>query len=259
MSISIKNLKFSYGRKYPMVLNDISLDIKDGTVNVLLGLNGCGKTTLIKSLAGLFKTIIGDIYYDDKNIKDINITDRSKMIVYVPQKINGIDDVLIGDYLTYGMVNSLKFYQSPSEKDKEKVINMSKKLNIYHLINKKMGEVSGGERQIIYLCSALIQNTKVILLDEPTSSLDLKNQHLILKTLKEIAKEENKTIILSSHNPNHSLFLDCKVALMNNGIIYQYGDAKDIINIENLGNVYGDNICLSKELPYDEISFKVNE
>lgn len=256
MSIDIQNVRFSYGKRGPIVLNDISLKIEDGTISVLLGLNGCGKTTFIKALAGLLKTVSGRILYDDVPLSSLSVRECSRIVAYVPQKIFGIDDVVVSDYLTYGMVNTLRFYQSPDKADREKVAEMSRKLKVDHLLFKKMGEISGGERQIICLCASLLQNTRVLLLDEPTSALDLRNQNLVLSTLKGIATDENKTIILSSHNPNHALFLGSKVMLMDNGRIICYGDAHDVVTIGTLESVYGDDICLSRDLPYDEITFR---
>ena len=101
-----------------------------------------------------------------------------------------------------------------------------------------------------------MQNTKIILLDEPTSALDLSNQALILGCLKDICKRDGKTIILSTHNPNHALFLDSNVFVMKNGKFIYTGVAKDTIRIEKLKEIYGDNLCLSSTLQYDEISFK---
>lgn len=128
-------------------------------------------------------------------------------------------------------------------------------VQITHLLDKNIGEVSGGERQIIFIACALIQDTPIILLDEPTSALDIKNQNKVLTVLKEISKE-SKTIILSSHNPNHALFLDSNVILMNKGVIATTGIAKDLITVEKLTSIYGEHVCYSDELGYREISFK---
>ena len=119
-----------------------------------------------------------------------------------------------------------------------------------------MGKISGGERQIVTIATCILQNTPIILLDEPTSALDLTNQNMVLSVLKSYAVNEKKTIILSSHNPNHALFLNSNVALMKDGKILKYGTSKDIITIDTLKEVYGANICLSNELDYQEISFK---
>ena len=118
-----------------------------------------------------------------------------------------------------------------------------------------MGQISGGERQIVSIASCLLQGTPIILLDEPTSALDLKNQNIVLSILREITKE-GKTIILSSHNPNHALFLESNVVLMDKGTIIKQGLCKEIIKAEVLKEIYGENICYSENLNYKEISFQ---
>ncbi len=252
--LEIKNLSFKYDKYLNYILNNISFEVAPGTVNVLLGLNGCGKTTLIKLLAGLLDIREGDVLYGNKSIKELPIKDRSKTFSYVAQIRSGNDEFLVKDYLAYGFVNSLKFYESPKVSQLEEVEKVAKRFNIGLLLNKKLGQLSGGEKQIVTIASAVIQNTPTIILDEPTSALDLKNQNLVLSILRDIAKE-GKTIIMSSHNPNHALFLDSNVILMNKGEIANIGDAKDVINLETLKQVYGDSLCLSVDLPYKEVSF----
>jgi len=253
--IKVKNLSFQYSKGTKMVLDDLSFEIQPGTVNVLLGLNGCGKTTLIKLMAGLIDLNNGDILYDETSLKKISIKERSKVFSYVAQKNTNSDDFYVKDYLTYGFVNSLKFYETPKTEQLEAMKRISQKLKIEHLLDKKIGQLSGGEKQIITIAAAIIQNTPIIILDEPTSALDLRNQNLVLTVLSEISRE-GKTIILSSHNPNHALFLNANVLLMNHGKIVKCGLSGEIVNTKILKDVYGESICFSEELPYKEISFK---
>lgn len=93
-------------------------------------------------------------------------------------------------------------------------------------------------------------------MDEPTSALDIKNQNVVLSIIKQIAEEERKIFILSSHNPNHALFLNSSVCLLKDGKVANFGTASEIIQVEKLKEIYGENICESKDLPYNEISFK---
>lgn len=256
MNIKISNLSFKYDKKaLNPTLDSINLEIKEGTINVLLGLNGCGKTTLIKLLAGLEKPLDGSIQYNDSELKNIKIRERAKMFSYVPQHANVTNDIPIRQYLSYGTTNTLAFYEHPGKKEMDRAEQIAERLDITHLLDKSLGEVSGGELQKVLIACSLIQNTPIMLLDEPTSALDMKNQNMVLSVLKEIAKD-GKTIILSSHNPNHALFLDAHVILMNEGKIFEEGSAKELINISKLTNIYGEHLCVSKELDYEEISFK---
>ena len=111
MNIKISNLSFKYDKKATKnVLNSINLEIKPGSVNVLLGLNGCGKTTLIKLLAGLEKPLEGTIEYDSNNLQAIRIRERAKIFAYVPQQANVTNDIPVRQYLSYGTTNTLAFY-----------------------------------------------------------------------------------------------------------------------------------------------------
>ena len=257
MKLKTSNLSFKYDKKAEKnVLNCVNLDIKEGSINILLGLNGCGKTTLIKLLAGLEKPIEGNIYYDEEDLQKIKIRERAKKFSYVPQKVNITADIPVKQYLSYGTTNTLAFYEHPGKEEMELVEIVADSLQISHLLNKNVGEISGGELQIVLIACALIQNTPIMLLDEPTSALDIKNQNLVLSLLKKISKEQNKTIILSSHNPNNALFLDSNVILLHEGRICDQGPAKELVKVDKLVPIYGDHVCVSKDLGYEEISFK---
>ena len=253
--IDVKNLSFKYQRKGKLVLDKLNFSCEKGTVNVLIGLNGSGKTTLIKTIAGLLENYQGDVFIDGENLRGLSIKERAKKMAYVAQRSNAVDDFPVLDYLLFGTVNKMNFYQSPKEEDKKRVLDCAKQFGITHLLDKKLGGISGGERQIVSICAAIVQDTNLVILDEPTSALDIKNQHAVLSIIKRIAKEQGKTFILSSHNPNHALYLSSNIFLLRHGKILAQGQAEDIINIEALKTVYGEDICYSAELPYKEISF----
>lgn len=253
--IDVKELSFKYQRKGKLVLDKLNFSCEKGTVNVLIGLNGSGKTTLIKTIAGLLENYQGEVFIDGENLRELSIKERAKKMAYVAQRSNAVDDFPVLDYLLFGTVNKMNFYQSPKEEDKKRVLDCAKQFEITHLLDKKLGEISGGERQIVSICAAIVQDTNLVILDEPTSALDIKNQHTVLSIIKRIAKEQGKTFILSSHNPNHALYLSSNVFLLRHGKIMAQGQAEDIINIEALKTVYGEDICYSVELPYKEISF----
>lgn len=253
--IDVKELSFKYQKKGKLVLDKLNFSCEKGTVNVLIGLNGSGKTTLIKTIAGLLENYQGEVFIDGENLKGLSIKERAKKMAYVSQRSNAVDDFPVLDYLLFGTVNKMNFYQSPKEEDKKRVLDCAKQFGITHLLDRKLGEISGGERQIVSICAAIVQDTELVVLDEPTSALDIKNQHAVLAIIKKIAREQGKTFILSSHNPNHALYLSSNVFLLRSGKILAQGQAEDIINIQALKTVYGEDICYSVELPYKEITF----
>ena len=193
--IEVKNLSFKYNKNGKTVLDNLSFTIEKGTVNVLIGLNGSGKTTLIKTLAGLLENYSGEIVLDGKKLSEIKIQDRAKIMSYVAQRNNSVDDFLVREYLLFGRVNKLSFYSSPKKEDEDEMLKCAERFKITHLLDKKLGEISGGERQIVSICSAIIQDTDLVILDEPTSALDIKNQHTVLSIIKEIAENESCVIV----------------------------------------------------------------
>lgn len=249
--LQIKDIYFKYQNDY--VIKNVTLSIEANTINVLIGLNGSGKTTLIKMLAGIYKPNQGSIHINDRELFSYSFHERSKTISYVAQGIDIGDDYYVEDYLSFGLMNTLKFYQSPSNQNMNYVREAAKKFNIYQFLGKKMNQLSGGERQIVSICRAYIQNTDIIILDEPTSALDIKNQSLVLRILKEIASV-GKTIILSTHNPNHALYLNSHAILIHEGEVLNYGISNEVVTLNQLEPIYGENIKYSKELHYDEVT-----
>ena len=250
----VSDVSYGYGKGVP-VLDGISLSCQKSSVNALLGLNGCGKTTLIKTMAGLYRPDGGTVTYDGKNLYSLSDRERSNFIAYVNQHGNHVSDYPVQDYLLMSTINSLQFYEEPGRKQMERVEACLDMLGISKMKTKNIGQLSGGQRQLVYICAALVQDSKVILLDEPTSALDIRNEHMVLSTLKGIAEDTGKTILLSTHNPNHALFLDANVFLMDCGKIVSSGPSQEIITEDRLKAVYGEGICLSEKLPYREISY----
>ena len=249
-----KGVSFAYNNG-ENILDGIDMVCERGTVNVLLGLNGCGKTTLIKTMVGLYKPKNGTVTIDGRDLHSLSARERSRYVAYVKQHGNHVSGYSVMDYLLLSTVNTLKFFEEPGKKEMETVDRCLEALGILEMRSKNIGELSGGQRQLVYICAALVQNSDVILLDEPTSALDLKNQNVVIRQLKNIAKTTGKTIILSSHDPNHALKLGAHVFLMKGGKIIDDGPCSEMITAERLRPVYGDDICYSSDLPYREISF----
>jgi iron complex transport system ATP-binding protein len=251
--IEVRNLYFSY-TKDNSIFEGINFSIEEGTINVILGLNGCGKTTLIKLLSGLIKSTSGSIIIDDKSILSMNDHERSKLIAYVPQFSSNRIAFTVEEYLTLSLSNQKSIYWQPNERDRVKIIEFSNRLGIdKKRLSRRVDELSGGERQIVLICGALLQDSKIIILDEPTAALDLKNQYLVLQFLKKCHRN-NKTIIFSCHDPNHALRLGGKTIGLHEGKIFLQGDSRTVIKAENLKNIYGENVCDSKDSIYNFIT-----
>ncbi|MBN4089674.1 ABC transporter ATP-binding protein [Mycoplasma enhydrae] len=249
--IKVRNFSFKY--KKDNILENLNFTIEPNEIYVLLGINGSGKSTLLRCLAGLEKIDKNTILINNKDLNDISIKDRSKLFSYVSQSTNNISEFSVLEYLQFSFVNQYKFFESEKTRNNEKILALLKEVNMDAYINNLVIELSGGQKQIIEICAAILQDTSIIYLDEPTSALDLKNQNMVLKMINEL-KASGKTIIMSDHNPNHALYLNSKVILLDNKTIKKIDDAKKIIKISELNSIYGNDIKNSKNFDYDEIT-----
>ena len=254
-AIELENVTFSYGKGKRKVLDGVGLSCEPGSVNALIGLNGCGKTTLIKVMAGLEKPSAGTVRYYGRDLSELTFRERASVLAYVRQNYGSLSDYSVKDYLLFGTANKLDLFDVPGKGEKEAVREIVERFGITHLYDKKLGELSGGERQIVSICSAMVQDSKVVLLDEPCSALDIVNQNKVLTILNSIAKDSEKTILFSTHNPNHALYTEANVFLLGSGKIIDSGPAEEIITPDRLKPIYGEGICYSKDQPYNEISF----
>lgn len=235
MILEVKNLSFSYG-KYD-VLKDLNFEINSGNVLSILGPNGIGKTTLIKCLLGLRKKSAGKILFDGK---DIDLFDKKTFytfVAYLKQggKENSIYTVL--DTVLLGLASKINPLLKPKDSDVEKVDDILKELGIYNLREKYVLKLSGGEAQMVFMARALIRDPEVLILDEPESNLDYRNQLLMLDTIESLRKKR-KLIIFNTHYPEHALRYSDRVLMLNKGYKYKFGNTVDIINKENIEETY---------------------
>ncbi len=230
MKIIIKNLFFSY--KNGFKIENLNCEIEKFTL--LLGPNGCGKTTLLKIILGILKPEKGEIIFDGKNLLKIPYREKVKLISFIPQFYSEIKGFSVFDMIMMGRNPYKKgIIKRESKTDFEKVKEVIEKLSLKDLEKRDFYSLSGGEKQKVIIGRALAQESKILLLDEPTAHLDLKNQFEILKILKEISKE--KIILGVFHEPFLSLKFADKLIFMKEGKIEYEG--KPII--EKIFEFYG--------------------
>jgi iron complex transport system ATP-binding protein len=196
--IYIKNIVAGYfGKK---VLNNISFSINNGDFFGIIGENGTGKTTLLKVLCNLIKPYSGTIYIKNKNIDYFSKNELSKIISFLPQNMNTDFDFTVYDFIMFGRYTYMNILKIPSKNDCIELKKTIKILNINSLLQRKINMLSGGERQKVLIAQVLVQNTDIIILDEPTSHLDTVNQKYVFEILKKMNEKYNKTIIITLHD-----------------------------------------------------------
>lgn len=235
MTLQINNVSFGY-KKDSLVLDDISLEVQQGEILGILGPNGTGKTTFIKCINNIHTPVGGTVLYDGKNITDLKQEEIAKIIAYVPQYINSYFPVNVIDTVMMGRLPYAG--RNYSKKDEEIVFDIIKKMDLEKFAFRNIKEMSGGERQRVFIARALAQQPKIIILDEPTSSLDLYNQLFILHTVSDLAKENDISIIMTVHDLNlASMFCD-KILMLKDRHIFAYGAPTDVLTEDNINSMY---------------------
>lgn len=195
--IQFRQTEIGYKQK---LLKIDSLDLQEGKVYVLVGRNGVGKSTLLQSMVKLLPLISGDIRYEGISLKNLSRNQMARLISFVESKFDGVEYLSVQDYLMLGRAPYTSLTGKLSEMDKSFVNEISEELQITHLLEKSTTEISDGERQICSVARALIQETPIILMDEPTAFLDFINRQKLLELLIKIAAEKLKCIVLSTHD-----------------------------------------------------------
>ncbi len=232
---------FGYARG-PQILNKINFSISDGDVLSILCPNGVGKTTLLKCMMGLLKWDRGGSYLDGENISVLPQRRLWQKIAYVPQAKSSVfaytaeEMILLGRSAHIGLVNQ------PSQEDYEKVEVTMETVGITHLKGKYCNRISGGELQMVLIARALTAEPSVLVLDEPESNLDFKNQLIILETIRKLAQEKGISSIFNTHYPAHALQISNKSFILNKRGNSFFGDTQAVVNCENMRDSFAVNV-----------------
>jgi iron complex transport system ATP-binding protein len=235
MKVDVKEATFAYNTKD--IFQGLSFSVLDDDVFYILGPNGCGKTTLLKCLSGMLKLKRGEILLDGKSTVYIKRDEMATMLGYIPQEHSPTFPFTVRQIVLMGRAPYLNAFSSPSKKDVLIAEEAIERIDISYLKDKRYTEISGGEKQLVLMARVLAQQPKTMLLDEPTSHLDFKNQTVILRMIKKLS-EEGLSIIMTSHFPNHAFSFSSRVAIMNRGTFLAVGSPEEVITEERLRDTY---------------------
>jgi iron complex transport system ATP-binding protein len=243
MSLEIKNLAFAYDRE--PIFENVSLNVEKGEVVCLLGPNGSGKTTLFKTILGLYRSCEGQIIVNGKDVSNCSRRELAKIMGYVPQNHIPPFPYSVIDVVLMGRTAHINNYAVPSELDYQIACEAMANVSISYLEGKTYTEISGGERQLVLIARALAQQPEILIMDEPTSSLDYGNQIRLLKHIKRLAAQ-GLSIIMSTHSPDHALYCASKAIMLKDGRIFCSGKAEEVITESNLSQIYGIDIEIAQ-------------
>jgi|UniRef100_A0A7J3Z699 ABC-type cobalamin/Fe3+-siderophores transport systems, ATPase components len=243
MRIIVEGLEVWYNST--QALRNVTFEVREGEMTYVIGPNGAGKSTLLKTIASIVKPRVGAVYIDGKLLSRLSPRELGKIIVYVdPQISKTIPSTVLEFLLTarYPHQNTLGF--SMPRQDLEVIENVSKQLNIDHLLSRRLDQLSSGELQRVLIARALVQRPKVLLLDEPSAFLDLRYRLEILDYIKMVAKANRIVCIVAIHDLYlASLYAD-KVVVINNGEIVAVGTPGEVLKEDILERVYRVRISL---------------
>lgn len=233
MNLQVEKLGFNYPNQN--VLKEISFNLKRGECLAILGTNGAGKSTLLKCINKILKAQKGSVLIDKEDVNGLRQIDLAKKVAYVSQS-NQSSTTTVFDSILIGRKPYIKW--DVGKRDLEIVNNTIKMLSLEKFALKNVDELSGGEYQKVLIGRALAQETDVLMLDEPTSSLDLKNQLEVLELINEIAVDRNITAVVTIHDLNLALRFADKYILLKDGSIFAAG-GKEVITKQTILEVYG--------------------
>lgn len=235
MSIEVKDLCFSYGERE--VLHGVSFKAEQGEFLSILGPNGVGKSTLFRCVLGLLRDYTGSITVEGRDAKSLSIREAAKLVAYIPQSSHPAFNYSVRDIVLMGTTSGLGTFSTPKKEDVRRVEEALEKIGISHLAERCFHRISGGERQLALIARALVQRAPVLMLDEPTASLDFGNQLLVLTQARELARE-GYTVIQTTHNPEQSYMFSDRILALRGGEVLTEGRPKDVLTSDMMRQLY---------------------
>lgn len=239
--ITIKDLYSGYGDDD--ILKGVSLNILNNKLTVIAGPNGCGKSTLLKTISGIIKKTSGSIFIDDVDLSNISPLDRAKRIAYLSQN-RSVPDIAVKNLVLHGRFPYLSYPRRYRAEDRETVDIALERMGIEGLRDKMVSDLSGGERQKVYIAMALAQGSDYLLLDEPTTFLDISHQFQLLDLAKELCSE-NKSVVMVLHNLESALSIADSFILLDKGRLLFEGSVDDVYSSKLIDKVF--NVEIKKE------------
>ena len=241
----VDNLFFAYDKDD--IIKGISFEIKDNKITTLMGANGCGKSTLFQLLTKNLRPREGSVFLDQRDIKDIRLKEFAQNVAIVHQYNTAPPDLPVHSLIAYGRIPFFKHFAKAEDKDKDKeIVDWALEVtDMSELKNRRMGQLSGGQRQRAWIAMALAQQPKILLLDEPTTYLDVKFQIEILRLIKSLNKDYSMTIVMVLHDINQAIYYSDEIIGMKKGSILFQGNPDDVITEESIQDMYGIHLKVS--------------
>ena len=235
--LEVENAAFSYNRN-KAVFQHISFTVAQGEILSILGRNGIGKSTLIKCILNLMPLQKGCVRLSGRDTTGLKLMDMASMVGYVPQMGQVAFPFSVFEFVLMGRAPYISMFKTPDRADARMTAQTLEKVGISHLAEQSIADISGGERQMVMIARAINQSPRLLILDEPTSHLDVANQIKVLSII-EMLSNEGISVIMTTHFPDHGFLLSQQIAVMQHGKFIAIGKAEKVITPRILFEAYG--------------------
>lgn len=225
------------GYHHQPVLHNVSFTLQRGEMCCLLGANGCGKTTLMRTLLGLLPVLHGEIALAGKPLPQWSAAKLAQKVAYVPQAHSGPFSYSVIDMVTMGRSAHLGLFASPNLRDRQLALDTLETLGIAHLEQRRFPTLSGGERQLVLIARALVQQPELLVMDEPAASLDFGHQITLLKRIRQL-KTAGITLLMSTHHPMHAKAVADTIVTLSPQVGALQGTPQQMLNSASLSRLY---------------------
>lgn len=236
-AIETKDLSISYGET--LIINELDLKIPKGEITVFIGANGCGKSTLLRSIARLLKPKSGSVFLDGKAISKLSTKEIAKKMAILPQSPSAPEGLTILQLVKQGRYPHQSWLRQWSEEDEKMVNDALKATRLEDLKDRPVDSLSGGQRQRAWIAMTLAQDTEIILLDEPTTYLDMTHQIEILDLLFELNEKKKRTVVMVLHDLNLACRYAHNIVAIRDQNVFAQGKPEYVINCSLVKNVFG--------------------
>lgn len=235
MIVKLEQVSVGYHRQ--PILHNINLNLAEGKIFCLLGANGCGKTTLMRTLLGFLPPISGNISLIGRSLSGWLTRDLAKVIAYVPQAHDTPFSYQVIDMVVMGLTPHISLFTVPGKKAHLLAEESLCRLGISHLKQRQYCTLSGGEKQLVLIARALVQQPKLLIMDEPAASLDFGNQIRLLEQIEQL-KNSGITVLMSTHHPQHAAAVADEVILLHPEFGAKQGSPESMLTLTNLSTLY---------------------
>jgi iron complex transport system ATP-binding protein len=237
-ALAVRGVSFAYGSDAPAVLSDVSLEIATGSITAVLGPNGSGKTTLLRLLLGLLRPTTGAIEVEGLLLHDYSRRDLSQRVGLVPQSEPVAFELSVLEFALLGRAPHLGLLDLPGKADRALALEAIERVGLTALKHRALPTLSGGEAQLATIARALVQQSTILLSDEPTSHLDPANTRRVLEVLRMLGRE-GRTVVFTTHDPNLATAIADHVVLLRNGRVLAAARTAEALTTERLSATYG--------------------